>query len=66
MRTRIAKWPDGQPFNVFDLFEEANTPNNIELNKKRGAWSADSIPDGWSQPNRNLLRVSLVDRLRQK
>ena len=34
MRTRIAKWPDGQPFNVSDLFEEANTPNNIELNKK--------------------------------
>ena len=42
--TRIAKWPDGQPFNVFDLFEEANTPSNVELNRRRGAWSADSIP----------------------
>jgi hypothetical protein len=55
--TRIAKWPDGQPFNVFDLFEEANTPNNIELNKKRGAWSADSIPD------RNQWVVSTKQKL---
>jgi hypothetical protein len=55
--TRIAKWPDGQPFNVFDLFEEANTPSNIELNKKRGAWSADSIPD------RNQWVVSTKQKL---
>jgi hypothetical protein len=55
--TRIAKWPDGQPFNVFDLFKEANTPSNVELNKKRGAWSADSIPD------RNQWVVSTKQKL---
>jgi hypothetical protein len=55
--TRIAKWPDGQPFNVFDLFEEANTLSNVELNKKRGAWSADSIPD------RNQWVVSTKQKL---
>lgn len=55
--TRIAKWPDGQPFNVFDLFEEENTPSNIELNKKRGAWSPDSIPD------RNQWVVSTKQKL---
>lgn len=41
--SRIAKWPDGQPFTVFDLFEQANTPANVELNKKRDAWAAESI-----------------------
>lgn len=55
--TRIAKWPDGQPFNAFDLFEEANTPSNVDLNKKRGAWSADSIPD------RNQWVVSTKQKL---
>jgi hypothetical protein len=55
--TRIAKWPDGQPFNAFDLFEESNTPSNVALNKKRGAWSADSIPD------RNQWVVSTKQKL---
>jgi hypothetical protein len=41
--SRIAKWPDGLPFSVFDLFEQANTPANVELNKKRDAWAAESI-----------------------
>jgi hypothetical protein len=41
--SRIAKWPDGQPFTVFDLFEQANTPGNVELNKKNDAWAAESI-----------------------
>src|SRR5262245_4211479 len=41
--SRIAKWPDGQPFSVFDLFEQANTPANVELNKKNDAWAAESI-----------------------
>lgn len=41
--SRFAKWPDGQPFSVFDLFEEANTSGNVEANKKRDAWSAESI-----------------------
>src|SRR5262245_41739945 len=41
--SRIAKWPDGQPFTVFDLFEQANTPANVELNKKKDAWAAESI-----------------------
>src|SRR5262245_4101977 len=42
-RSRIAKRPDGQPFSVFDLFEQANTPANVELNKKNDAWAAESI-----------------------
>ena len=41
--SRIAKWPDGQPFTVFDLFEQANTPANVELNRKNDAWAAESI-----------------------
>jgi hypothetical protein len=42
---------------VFDLFEEANTLSNVELNKKKGAWSADSIPD------RNQWVVSTKQKL---
>src|SRR5262245_51262220 len=41
--SRIAKWPDGQPFTVFDLFEQANTPANVELNRRKDAWAAESI-----------------------
>src|SRR5262249_83313 len=37
--SRSAKWPDGQPFTVFDVFEQANTSANVELNKKRHAES---------------------------
>src|SRR5262249_35358081 len=37
--SRSAKWPDGQPFTVFDVFEQANTSANVELNKKRDAES---------------------------
>jgi len=55
--SRIAKWPDGQSFSVFDLFEEANTRGNVELNKIKGAWSAESIA------NRNQWVVSTRARL---
>src|SRR5262245_37440560 len=41
--SRIAKWPDGQPFTEFDLFEQENTRANVELNKTRDAWAAESI-----------------------
>jgi hypothetical protein len=41
--SRIAKWPDGQPFTVFDLFEQENTRANVELNKTRDVWAAESI-----------------------
>lgn len=62
--TRIAKWPDGQPFNVFDLFEEANTLSNVELNKKKGVWSADSIPDRnqWVVSTKQKLIACETDR----
>jgi hypothetical protein len=40
---RFAKWPDGQAFNYFDVFEEVDDPRNIEINKSRHAWEADSI-----------------------
>jgi hypothetical protein len=44
--TRLAKWPNGQHFDEFDLFfQEADTPSNVEINKKNGAWAADSIPE---------------------
>ena len=54
---RFAKWPDGQPFNVFDLFEEANTPSSVDLNRKKRAWSADSIA------NRNQWVASARSKL---
>jgi len=38
--SRIAKWPDGRPFSVFDLFEDVNTPRTVESNKEGRAWSA--------------------------
>ena len=43
--SRIAKWPDGRPFSVFDLFEDVNTPRTVELNKEGRAWSTQS-PQG--------------------
>jgi hypothetical protein len=43
--TRLAKWPDGQSFDVWWEFEEIDTPSNVEINKKNGAWAADSIPE---------------------
>jgi len=55
--SRIAKWPDGQSFSVFDLFEEANTDGNAEPIKKRDALSAESVA------NRNQWIVSTRARL---
>lgn len=43
--TRLAKWPDGQPFDWSDLGEELDIPSNVEINKKKGAWEAGSIPE---------------------
>jgi len=44
--TQLAKWPDGQPFDWWDISgDEVNTQNNVEINKKKGAWRADDIPE---------------------
>ncbi|SHJ97582.1 hypothetical protein SAMN05444159_2062 [Bradyrhizobium lablabi] len=43
--TRLAKWPDGQPFDRWDLGEEVDNSSNVEINKKKGAWQASSIPE---------------------
>jgi hypothetical protein len=41
---RLAVWPDGRPFNEFDILGyEVDTPANAEINRKNRAWSADSI-----------------------
>jgi hypothetical protein len=68
--TQLAKWPDGQPFNWFDLDDEVDVASNVELNRKRGAWSADSIPERnkWVAVVRQKLvdcedAQSLVERL---
>jgi hypothetical protein len=43
--TRLAKWPDGQPFDWWDIAgDEADFAENVEINKKKGAWRADEIP----------------------
>jgi hypothetical protein len=41
--SRLAKWPDGQPFSIFDVFEQDNTRDNMALNKANDAWAAESI-----------------------
>src|SRR5262249_35205719 len=41
---RVAKWPDGQRFTVWDIGEEADVESNVEINKKKKAWSAEDIP----------------------
>ena len=55
--SRIAKWPDGRPFSVFDLFEDVNTPRTVEPNKEGRAWSARSTPGGnqWVVSTRQRL-----------
>jgi hypothetical protein len=41
---QIAKWPDGQPFTEWDaMADEVDTLQNIDANKERHAWAADSI-----------------------
>src|SRR5262245_30268056 len=57
---RLAKWPDGQPFNEFDALadEEVDASSNVELNKKRNAWAADDIPE------RNRWRGAIRQKLR--
>jgi hypothetical protein len=55
---RLAKWPDDQPFTEWDAFaDEVDVPQNVELNKKNHAWSADSIPDrnGWRHATKQKL-----------
>jgi hypothetical protein len=54
---KIAKWPDGQPFDEWDAyFDEDDTPENVEDNKKNHRWAAESIPE----------RHRWADRIRQE
>jgi hypothetical protein len=55
---RLAKWPDGKPFDVYDMFGEFDLPSNVEINKKENAWAADSIPE------RNRWRDIVTQKLR--
>jgi hypothetical protein len=44
--TRLAKWPDGQPFDWFDVAaDEDDSAANVAINKKNGAWRPDDIPE---------------------
>jgi hypothetical protein len=54
---RLAKWPDGQSFTEWEVFDEVDTPSNVEINKKRGAWAAESIPERsrWAEVTRQKL-----------
>jgi hypothetical protein len=54
---RLAKWPDGQSFDWWDIDIEADTPSNIEINKKKGAWQAAAIPE------RNKWSATVTQRL---
>jgi hypothetical protein len=43
---RLAKWPDGQPFSMYNAWsDEIDIPANVEVNKREHAWAADSIPE---------------------
>jgi hypothetical protein len=56
---RLAKWPDGQPLTEWDaLADEVNTPSNVEINKSKRAWAADSIPERnrWAATTRQKLK----------
>jgi hypothetical protein len=56
---RLAKWPDGQPFDEWDLFDRlVDTPSNVEILKNKRAWAADSIPERnrWAEVIRQKLR----------
>jgi hypothetical protein len=56
---RLAKWPDGKPFNIYDIIgNEFDLPTNVEINKKENAWAADSIPE------RNRWRDIVTQRLK--
>jgi hypothetical protein len=60
---RLAKWPDGKPFDAKDglwgaLLDEFDTESNVEINKKNHEWAADSIPE------RNRWRGTVRQRLR--
>jgi hypothetical protein len=55
---RLAKWPDGKPFDVYDMFGEFDLSSNVEINKKENAWAADSIPE------RNRWRDIVTQKLR--
>jgi hypothetical protein len=52
------QWPDGKPFDVYDMFGEFDLPSNVEMNKKENAWAADSIPE------RNRWRDIVTQKLR--
>jgi hypothetical protein len=55
---RLAKWPDGQPFDLWDVFDDVDVPSNVELNQKKHTWAADAIPERnrWVAATRQKLR----------
>jgi hypothetical protein len=56
---RLAKWPDGQPFDGWDIyFDQVDTPENIDSNQKKHAWAPDQIPERnrWVAATRQKLR----------
>jgi hypothetical protein len=54
---KIAKWPDGRPFQWFDLDLEADIPQNNESLRKQSAWSAGDIAkrNRWAETVRERL-----------
>jgi hypothetical protein len=55
----IAIWPNGEHFYWADISEEEDTPLNIEIDKFKHEWSADSIP------TRNQFRETVVQKLNE-
>jgi hypothetical protein len=53
---RLAKWPDGTAFTVWDVFDEVDAQSTIVTNRNNRAWAPDSIT------KRNEWR----DNIRQK
>jgi hypothetical protein len=57
---RLAKWPDGQAFTQWDTFaDEIDSPINIEINRSKHAWAADSILE------RNRWAAAIREKLRE-
>ena len=55
---KLAKWPDGQLFSGWEsIAEELDITQNVEINKREGAWSAESTPA------RNEWRRTIVQKL---
>jgi hypothetical protein len=54
----IAKWPDGQRMTPWDMLDEMDTPENVEINKRNHEWAAESIPERnkWAATVRQKLQ----------